>query len=680
MVGGVTTLTATRPIIEAKLAAAAKKDFRHGVLGLRASPTWDGGDFTHDGTNVTVAACPSPLAVWEALGGRADGEWLVILTPVEEDELGTGVLAHLVNGRLLTPDPWDALCGNFSATTVEPALYRGRDVRALAGGLLAVLPSRAYAPAPAGVLTRDHALAAVAYGVLGITTDRDVEVDGLAVLEWSRRIVAPDDFRRFEDTAGRDLAAAFRAWLVERSGTLGAAVGALLSTGRIGELVPLGLLAGLLDPAQPNHQLALGRFTERFGLGTLDRDQLQGWYKDAAALVMGTMEAHDARAVIDLAEQHARQLGMAGIAAESELLPIGLASRIERLATRIDAVLPARLPERSDVPVVTGPLDGVEDAWLAVQRHQLADTDPTRLAFGGAVRLVRWLALPEPAADGFASLTTKYVDSDAWVDAALVRAHTGASGAGPAATLRAVIDLAAARRGRADTRFAAALAATATPSVPVVEGLLTGVVFPLARQYPTLLLVIDALSIGAAIDVVRDAERAGWTEAGVLGSPGRSAAVAVLPTLTWRSRCSLLCGELREGQSPVERAGFVAALRAAGLQPASGLPDPIFHKAALDARPTGHRPGHRRQQRDRRHRGPTARRGRAQLRRRDAASHRPRWNHLGSGHHHPPAGAARCGAGRGAGRRDHVGPRPHHRTSPECPPCPQPAVRPTRAR
>src|SRR5699024_7799730 len=153
----------------------------------------------------TVAACPSTLAVWEALEARADGEWLVVLTPVDEKDLGDGILAHLVDGRLLSPDPWAALRAAFAATAIEPALYRVERDRDLAMGLLAVLPQDAITPAPGGVLTRAHALTAVAHGALGISAD-STEIDLLAILEWSGGADADDALRRLRDAGGDALA------------------------------------------------------------------------------------------------------------------------------------------------------------------------------------------------------------------------------------------------------------------------------------------------------------------------------------------------------------------------------------------------------------------------------------------------------------------------------------------
>lgn len=570
-------LVATRPIIAAKLTAVGDKNYHSGVLGLRAQPTWDGEAFTHDGVAVVVIGCPSTLAVWEALQTRDTEHWLVILTPVEEAELGIGVLAHLVDGRLLTPDPWDAVRSNFAASTLEPRLYRDvRNDRALAGGLLAVLPPATYLPAPGGVLTRDHALAAVARRALHMTDDPTVEIDALAVLEWSRQPGASQDFTRLRTDGGTELTNAFIEWLQDGCGRLGRPVSALLRTGRIAELVPLGLIAGLLDPDVAGGQRALGLFEGSYELGGLHTEELRAWYEGAAGLVLGPLAGPECQVVLDAAGRHVRELGITELAQRSELLPQGIALRLENLSREIDRALDEGHELRE-----------LENAWQQAQQHFLARTDTTCGAFATAVRLTRWLSQADTVATDLVGSTQRYVDVDAWVDSALAATRSGAAAPAPAATLRRVIELATARRRAHDQQFAAALADAPQPGIPVVENLLGEVVFPLARAQPTLLLVLDALSMAVATELVGDACEAGWYEAGVLGSSRRTGALAVLPTLTLRSRCSLLCGDLREGNSRAEHTGFVDATRAAGLGAKTGLPDPIFHKKALDSIPAG---------------------------------------------------------------------------------------------
>lgn len=579
------SLTATEPIIRARLAKAAAKRYRRGVLGLRAEPRWSGNSFDHEGVPVTVVGCPSVLAIWEAIDTRNADGWTVVLTDVDDDELGDTVLAHLLDGRLLTPDPWDALRGNFAATTIEPALYRGvANDRAVADGLLAVLSPDSYTPAPGGVLTRDHAMTTLAREVLGIVKDTEVEVDPMAILEWTRSAGTPAKLADLAARGGTDVFDATAAWLSSRAGLLAEPLAALLNTGRINELVPLGVVAGLFcqdDTADPK---ALGVFLGHYGLTSLGSEALNAWYTSARGLVTTALE--DPHTVLQAAASIADDLRIGTAAASSDLLPQGLNARIRALADALVAALPQELPGDLDAALVTPAAQAtVEARWAEVSRHFLAAASHTVDAFSGAVRLSRWLAGPVSVATGLPDATASYLACGSWVDTALTKTRRGAEQPSAAAALRVVIDTVLARRARHDRVFAHALADAPKPAVPVVENVVREVVVPIARQAPALLLVIDALSVAAANDLVAAIQQDGWTEVSADGRRGGS--LAVLPTLTQRSRCSLLCGELREGAHEMERKGFLALIRDAGLEASGGGPDPIFHKAGLDAIPAG---------------------------------------------------------------------------------------------
>lgn len=561
-----TALVATAPIIRARLKKATDKHHRHGVLGLRAQPVWNGSGFDHEGVPVTVVACPSVLAIWEAIDARKPDEWTVVLTAVDDDDLGDTVLAHLLDQRLITPDPWDALRSNFSASTIEPALYRGANDRAVANGLLGVLST--YTPAPGGVLTRDHAMTAVARDVLGMLKAADGEVDTFAVLEWSRSAQAIANLAELRTHA--ELSSVVTAWLAERAGKLAGPVTALLKSGRIADLIPLGVVAGLF--CQPDADpLALGRFLERYGLSSVSTGDLQEWYTHARGLVTTSLASEHQQAALQTAAAIVNELGITTAAASSDLLPHGLEARTSALAEAVtDSALAA-----------------VESRWVEVGKHFLAVNSATVDAFAGAVRLVRWFNSPAAPGPGLGAATEWYVGRDSWVDTALVKARRGSENPAAAAALRTVIDTALARRAESDRLFATALAEAPHPTVPVIENVLRDMVVPIARRTSTLLLVIDALSMAAANELVTAMQQDGWTEVSADSGSQRASALAVLPTLTQRSRCSLLCGELREGPDTVERSGFLALLKKAGLEATGGVPDPIFHKKALDAMPSG---------------------------------------------------------------------------------------------
>lgn len=580
-------LVATEPIIRARLKKAHSKRYRHGVLGLRAQPVWDGAGFDFDGTPVRVVACPSVLALWEAIDARNPDEWTVVLTSVDDDDLGDTVLAHLLDGRLITPDPWDALRSNFAASTIEPALYRSSNDRSVANGLLAALANIDSPPAPGGVLTLDHVMSVLSRSVLGIVKSADVEIDTLAVLEWSRSQQAIDGLARLAESGGTDLVSAFQAWLAGRAGRLAAPLTALLGAGRIADLVPLGVVAGLFGADNPAHAVALGVFLGRYGLEGLDRDVLPAWHSSARGLVTTSLSTQQQQAVVDAAAGIVTSLDITAAAA-SDLLPQGLHARLDALADAVAAAVPAALPDRLDAPrVPAAALPRIEAGWTGVQQHFLAGRSAAVEACEGAVRLVRWLATANPPVTGLTAAADNYLRSGSWVDSALVKARRGADRPVVAAALRAVIDAALARRAAEDRGFASALADAPAPPVPVVEAVLPELVVPIAKQAPSLLLVVDALSLAATNDLVAAAGHDGWIEVSTGTDARRSFALAVLPTLTGRSRCSLLCGELREGTDNVERAGFLSLIKNAGLQATGGVPDPIFHKAALDAIPAG---------------------------------------------------------------------------------------------
>jgi PglZ domain len=579
-------LVATEPIIRARLKKASAKQYRRGVLGLRATPIWDGDGFEHDGTPVTVVACPSVLSIWEAIGARHADEWTVVLTNVDDDDLGDTVLAHLLDGRLITPDPWDALRSNFSASTIEPALYRSTNDRAVANGLLTVLSAATYTPAPGGVLTRNHAMSTVAREVLDIVSSTDVEVDALAIQEWSRQADAPQRWVDLRAGGGVDLSAAVNRWLADRAGQLAHPLTALLGGDRIADLVPLGVVAGVFCQDATADPVALGKFLERYRLSTLSADDLNTWYTSARGLL--TTALANPQTVLQSAASIVNDLGISTAAASSDLLPHGLEARLNALADAVTAALPHPLPEDLDAAVIpANALQHIEARWAEVRQHFLAGTSPTVDAFSGAVRLARWLAEPVTSARGLSEAAGWYVRRDSWVDTALTKARRGGETPIVAAALRGLIDTTLARRSRHDLVFAAALADAPQPAVQTIENVLRDLVVPIARKVPTLLLVVDALSMAAANELVLALQQDGWTEISPTAGGQRTGALAVLPTLTQRSRCSLLCGELREGAHGVERSGFLSLIRDARLEATGGVPDPIFHKKALDAIPSG---------------------------------------------------------------------------------------------
>jgi len=612
------TPVATPPVIRALLDQARDKNYRSGVLGVRARPKWDGPEeFEHQGVPVRVVPCVSTLAVREALLGREPGQWLVVLTDRDDADLGAGVLSRLVWHRLRTPDPWDAVRQGFAASGIDPALTTGSGHRDLAGGLLAATPTGGWPPAPGGVLTRDHALGTVARVHLGLGGDGQ-DVDPATVLRWTTEPEAVERIVDLRTLAGDTLTDAVLTWAAQRAGAAGAPLGRLLAAGAVGDAVPLGLVAGLLvearqnggDPARIAHD-ALIRLEAWLGPDARDIPALRAWATEARAVTTGLLrhsEHGDAgKQVVTRADALLDHVAAGALAAASDLLPSGLTERFTRLAAVLAQAAEhaqQRARDGIDLALVPAPdLEAVEAAWQQVAGHRLSGTDRRTAPFHAAVRLVRWLATSTAVPPfSFAELVHRYSDTEAWVDSAVNDAATGVTDSQLGYALEAVLAVVRRRRSAHDRAFATALAAH-TENDPAaeragwlrryqgvchIEDLLPDLVLRMVKDLnlPVLLLVLDGMSAAVAAEVVEQVlsrTSDGWIEALPPGEPRRITALAALPTLTEVSRASLLCGELRRGDQKTERQGYAQLVRDHGLPGAA-----LFHKAQLDTTRPGH--------------------------------------------------------------------------------------------
>jgi hypothetical protein len=449
------------------------------------------------------------------------------------------------------------------------------------------------------VLTRAHAFGAVAAAHLGLC---DPVIDIAAVLGWAAGPSLPEQISDLRMLAGDPVTDAVLGWAAERTGAIAPAVLYLLRGGEARDVIPLGLVAGVLADARDNRAAedaqvardALIRMEPRFGGAVLASSALTSWAAEASAVVTGmlrvTVRKASGEALLARADHLLEGVRAAGLADGSDLLPSGLTRRFAVLAAELRAATVNRAEGDPDRPIVTRDgLGRVEQAWARVAAHHLAGDDRRTHAFHAAVRLTRWLAEASPDGTGLLGLLRRHADQDAWADSAVNDAAAGVGDPELGAGLAAVLVAARARRAAHDAGFAAALAGYTRDDrddqgVLRVEDLLPGVVMPLARQAPVLLLVLDGMSAGVGSEVVANIlgrPRDGWAEALLKGQSRRAAALAVLPTLTEVSRASLLSGGLRRGGQDTERDGYAALARAHGLADA-----PLFHKGPLDsARP-----------------------------------------------------------------------------------------------
>ncbi|MBG0825175.1 BREX-2 system phosphatase PglZ [Planomonospora sp. ID91781] len=584
---GSSLTAATLPLIRTIVNGLQESGHRRGVVGIQARLEWTAErELTVNGTAVRVEVCPSPLAVREAMLRHGDG-YLVVVTDLDDADLGIGIRAHLLRGRLLTLRPWDMLKQSFQARDIDPLLL---DEGWAAGALTRWEPAEGWPKAPGGTLTRDHALGHLASAVLGASRDGDRHLspdhpDALGLLRWSLDPVAVHRLTSLPD----DVREGLTGWLSGVTGAAGTWTLRAAEAGHSGDAVPLALVAGLLwrDGARDAAE-ARGLLRARVGGADLPAEQAQAWSRAAEALV-GQLDRPDS--LLERAEALLREFNAEGLLVDSTLLPGSYELRLRAFATELRRCLPARdtaVPDTAPDTVLNTALNTVPDAAALaaaeaahgrVAAHELAGFNARTDAARMALRLLRWLAVPGGEAATLADALHEQVRTGAYVEWAFrgVRDPDDAV----AAAYRDLLAAVAARRGEHDRRLAghlaAVIAADSDPGTLVpIESALATLVRPLGRS---LLVVVDGMSAGVLAELAESLAARRWTELVDSSLGHRRVLLPALPTVTEACRTSLLTGTLHTGGQYDEKTAFPGAVGDAQAR--------LFHKDDLRA-PDGH--------------------------------------------------------------------------------------------
>ncbi|MBU6244327.1 MAG: BREX-2 system phosphatase PglZ [Actinomycetales bacterium] len=544
------------------------------TLILRARPVWDGLDeltVVDQDRSITVhvRACVSPLAVRDAMR-TAGSEHLLVITDQSDADLGLGILSHCYDQRVITPSMWEAVKGSFAAREVDPHLAR---ISWAAEALVTCAPASGWPVAPTAVLTRDHALRHLTAELLGLPAS---DLDPSAILDWS--LASRGTALDAQPAAVRE---GIVNWVGQSIGPVAALSLQCSMQGHSVDAVSIGLAADVLwadDPAvgvpsrpAPAEVIAARARLETWtGVRDLDAVVARA-FADAARGATQRMASRRDPAhalVMQRATAMFDSLGYPQGAGASTVLPAGYQARLANLARGIREYLASSCG--------WGQLAAVEAAFADFLRHDLAGPDRSSRIARMAVRLARWLAVPEPdAPTNLHTALLRQAREDAFVDWAAADVWVGSTDPEVAEAAAGLFSAVRARRDVHDAQFATLLAdATARGVLPdalvPVESVIATILQPLADAARLLIVVVDGMSTAVAAELADETLRAGWYEAVPEADPQRTATLAALPTLTRYSRTSLLTGRLAAGAQAEEKAGFTALT---GGQ--------VFHKADL---------------------------------------------------------------------------------------------------
>ncbi|WP_413759253.1 BREX-2 system phosphatase PglZ [Streptomyces sp. MMBL 11-3] len=537
-------------LVHGKYAANAPEEF--------SVPTGDGRR-----RKVRVTHATSVLGLtdaWQAHLATKNVDLLVVTTDVPGERISLDLLGEMVRSQIIAVDEADIVKQLFGASDLDPRMRRDPWLW-LPAALIDAEPdaTRGGWPQHGAVLTLDAAMRALVGVRLGLEGlfEGGASVDVDALLAWSRTPGGPERLAKLSEAERRGITE----WLAQSAGEAAPVLLRLALQGRGAEATALGVLASVVtgDAASADAAVALGSV---FGRGSRPSElrayaravegTLTRWISEASG--RGPQSEEALQRVVDVLHQADRLADDAHLTAAlagNPFLPSGFQARLHGLA---DA-----LPK--------GP-QAAQAAWEHVAEHRLATVlYPKQVELAGmAVRLRRWLDTPEPVMSSVGQAVRTHVADWGWADRALAQLWAGGGQAEPALALvyRTVHDAVRRRRALLDEAFAARLGpwverATTAQSggALLVEDVLRTIALPLAKVRPPLVIVLDGMSSAVAAQLGEELTGAGrWSE--LSGEGRRSAAVAVVPSVTAISRATLLCGRPSAGGQSVEREGFAA--------------------------------------------------------------------------------------------------------------------------
>jgi hypothetical protein len=527
------------------------------------------------GRQFALRWCESSLAIREALcdvemhDPAAAG--LVVITPLATHELAEDIAARLARGRVFQPEGWDMVRQLFQAKETDARLGR---YPWMPQTLIDGAAQGPYPPVANGFLGLETAWQEVLQRFLRIPSARP---DVVSLLTWSMTAGAAPTLDQLPAAARTDV----MRWITEAAGSAGELVLGCIEAGRTADALPLGLVCGVVFAPEGEGQAALGQAAIRLERFVNDKhigvSEGRAWAR-AAEQVVRAAGLDAARALLDRADSLLRELRVGEFAHLSDMLPTALDQRLKDLAL----ALSAHVAEPSEANLAQ-----VERQADRALTHTLMTAQPPRAErVEMARRLSRWLLTAPRPATSLQTAVTWQADQGAFVDWARFRLLGGDEVPELSQAYGACREALIERRNKFAKPFAQALIEwnANKPSIDgrlvPVESVLEHVVAPIAAAHPTLLLVMDGLSISIFRELFARCASHGWAEM-VLGTLGQPlVGVAALPTVTEVSRTSLLCGRLTLGAAAQERSGF-ASHPSLLAHSRPGVPPRVFHKGDL---------------------------------------------------------------------------------------------------
>lgn len=500
----------------------------------------------------------SPLEIRSMVASDGSGN-LVIVTDCDRGDLGDDLLGRVAGNRVWTLNRWDFVAELFGARAVSRDLTRSAH---LADALIEAVPVQGYPKVVSGVLDRSTALASLLQAQLDLPPGTSTLDD---LLRWGMRRDSPNRLVKSRSSIAGDL----DALLHERYGPGVAAVVAILGAGLGDDLIPWGLVAGVVH--HPSQQAT--EETRVLLQAKVSKLDPAAWRAFAAAAeqVLAANEPPTRSGWMARAEGLLGELSGSNSVHLSDVLPSGFEQRLQIAA----AALASWKKQPSDQELASS----AEIAVSSAARHQASNLGRVeRLRM--ASRLIRRGSGPLDWGKRLSEAGRNYRVEGAWLDRARIVVSRGEVDPTLDDLYRALTtEFNESRLG--DNKSFAALARMAASPLPEdtlgSEQILDQVVAQIATDRPVLFIVLDGMGWPSFLEVLGAVTAMGWTWWTDQAESFTRPVFSVLPSVTEFSRASLFAGHVRQGTGESEKRAFAEhpALIAVSGKSASPV---LYHK------------------------------------------------------------------------------------------------------
>ena len=494
----------------------------------------------------TVFGVRQALRDAEKAGGR-----IILLTGLQQADLGHDVVARLARSRLFAIDHWATLCALFKAKELDRSICDP----ALAQALIEYAPPDGYPPVSAGLLDGGTVWRAISRHVFDMG---ESEPDLVSLLLWAttksgsaRYLAAPPE-----------LQASLRDRLVANLGDAADSILRFVESGAGADAIALAVACQVVygDVTDSTLEASAARMEQYHGNRPIPPSIGRCLGRVATDAVADLDRRDDAQAAhrhLQRADELLRQFRCEDHAHRSRLTPLGYEQRLARFGAHVGAAIATPGDEAiQGCERLHGEITDHRLARLGTRSHQISRTEMT-------VRLVRWLARPLPSLNSFSESALVYRKELSFVDWARESICRGDEIAGLSKAYQQLDEAVLEHREGFNKQFAKSLAdwtsvGSDSPEVMTVEDVIPKVVFKVAEAgNRVLLIVLDGMSWAVCHELLEDIRQDHWFLATLDASATPpQPVIATIPSVTHVSRASLLSGKLESGDAANEKRNF----------------------------------------------------------------------------------------------------------------------------